>query len=294
METTGTLTGYEGASEAVSSPFEVTNCPSLPFAPKLTASVVGQGSKADGTTFAVTVESPGLGQANIHKVDLTIPAALPSRLTTIQKACVEAVFDANPASCDEGSVIGEGIVYTPVFKTPLKGPAYLVSHGGAEFPDVEFVLKGQTVEDDGVEVILDGKTYIHDGITYSKFEAAPDAPFTKFESIFPAGPHSALTPNVPEKEDFNLCKQTLTLPTEITGQSGAVISQTTPVLITGCKGVAAFKETKAEQLAKALKACRTKDRAKSKKSKRVACEKAARKKYGTTAKKTSKKKKKKK
>jgi hypothetical protein len=283
MATTGTLTAGEGApSEPVSAPFEVTNCPSLPFTPKLTASVVGQGSKTNGTTFAVTVESPGLGQANIHKVDLTIPSVLPSRLTTIQKACVAAVFEVNPASCDEGSVIGEGIVHTPVFKNPLRGPAYLVSRG-AEFPDVEFVLQGE-----GVKILLDGKTYIHAGITYSKFESAPDAPFTKFETIFPAGPHSALTPSVPETENFNLCRQSISLPTEITGQNGAFISQTTPVTITGCSGVLpskVVKPTRAQLLAKALKACK-KDK---KKGKRVACERAARKKYGSKAKKASRK-----
>jgi len=279
MAITGTLTGYEGTSEPVSYPFQATNCATLPFAPKLTASVAGQGSKADGTTFSVTVESAGLGQANIHKVDLTIPSVLPSRLTTIQKACLEAVFNANPASCDEGSLIGEGIVHTPVFKNPLRGPAYLVSHGGAAFPDVEFVLQGE-----GVKIVVDGKTYIHGGVTYSKFETSPDAPFTKFETIFPAGPHSALTPSVAENENYNLCKKSITLPTEITGQNGAFISQTTPVTITGCKGVAGFKVTKAQLLAKALKACK-KDK---KKGKRVACEKAARKKYGSTAKKSAK------
>ena len=108
--------------------------------------------------------------------------------------------------------------------------------------------------------------------------------------MFPAGPHSALTPSVPESENFNLCKQKISLPTEITGQNGAVISQTTNVAITGCTGVEAFKKvklTRAQLLAKALKACRTKYKAKSKKSKRVACEKAARKKYGSKAKKAS-------
>jgi hypothetical protein len=278
MAITGTLTGYEGTTEPVSYPFQATNCATLPFAPKLTASVVGQGSKQNGTTFSVTVESPGLGQANIHKVDLTIPSVLPSRLTTIQKACLAAVFEANPASCDEGSLIGEGVVHTPVFNNPLRGPAYLVSHGGAEFPDVEFVLQGE-----GVKVVLDGKTYIHAGVTYSKFESSPDAPFTKFETIFPAGPHSALTPSVPENENFNLCRQSITLPTEITGQNGAFIKQITPVTITGCKGVAGFKVTKAQLLAKALKACK-KDR---NKGKRVACDKAARKKYGAKAAKKS-------
>jgi hypothetical protein len=258
----------------------VSNCASLPFAPKLTASVVGHGSKADGTTFAVKIESPGLGQANIHKVDLTIPASLPSRLTTLQKACLDAVFVANPAACDEGSVIGEGIVHTPVFKNPLRGPAYLVSHGGEAFPDVEFVLQGE-----GVTIVLDGKTDIKDGVTYSKFETSPDAPFTTFETVLPAGPHSALTPSVSEAEDFSLCKTTLALPTEITAQNGAFISQDTKVAVTGCSGVLHYKATSAELLAKALKACK-KDK---KKSKRLACEKTARKKYGKKAKKTSKK-----
>ncbi len=236
---TGQITGYNGAApQNVSSPFKISNCAALPFAPKLTATVSGPGSKVNGTAFAVTVESPGLGQANIHKVDLTIPAVLPSRLTTIQKACLEAVFNANPASCDEGSVIGEGTVYTPVFKNPLKGPAYLVSHGNAAFPDVEFVLQGE-----GITLILDGKTDIKKGVTYSRFETSPDAPFTKFVSNFPAGPHSALTANVPESEDFNLCAHAkeLVIPTEITAQNGAFIPQQTQPQLTGCgAGVASF------------------------------------------------------
>ncbi|HYB23304.1 MAG TPA: hypothetical protein VED41_05870, partial [Solirubrobacteraceae bacterium] len=276
-------------SEHVEAPFQATNCASLPFKPVLTASVKGQGSKADGTTFAVKVESPGLGQANIQKVDLTLPEALPSRLTTIEKACLEKVFDANPASCDEGSVIGEGIVHTPVFKNPLRGPAYLVSHGSAAFPDVEFVLQGE-----GVTVILDGKTDIKHGITYSKFETSPDAPFTSFESIFPEGPHSAVTAYVSEAEDYNLCKKTLSIPTELTGQNGAYISEITKIAVTGCGEVKSFKETNAQKLAKALKACRTRYKARSKKAKRVACEKVARRKYGAKlARKTSRKTKKK-
>jgi len=286
LKITGELTGYEGGHAALSQPFYVSNCAALPFAPKLTASVTGQGSKTNGVTFAVTTESAGIGQANIHKVDLTLPEVLPSRLETIQKACVAAVFNANPAACNEGSVIGEATVNTPVFKKPLKGPAYLVSHGGAAFPDVEFVLQGENVT-----VILDGKTDIKKGITYSRFETAPDAPFTKFETRFPAGPHSALTAFVPEKENFNLCNSAskLVIPTTIVGQNGATIEQTTKIALEGCggvKGTKVTKLTKAQLLAKALKTCRSKY--KKKKGKRVVCEKQARKKYGTHSKKASK------
>lgn len=277
---TGALSGYEGGSLPLSYPFQATNCASLPFAPKLTASAGGHGSKAGGTNLDVKVESGGVGptgvaQENIAKVDLTIPAALPSRLTTIQKACPAPVFEAGPASCDEGSVIGEATVHTPVLKNPLKGPGYLVSHGGAEFPDVEFVLQGE-----GVTVVLDGKTDIKKGVTYSKFESAPDVPFTTFETVLPAGPHSAFTPNVPEKEDFSLCKTKLSMPTTITGQNGKVIEQDTQIAITGCGAVKSSKARKltlAQRLANALAQCRGAHRRSRKE--RTACERTARRLY---------------
>jgi hypothetical protein len=265
-----TATSIGGAHTPISSRFQAAGCQSLPFSPKLTASAVGKGSKLNGTAFAVNVTSAGLGQANIAKVDLTLPKALPSRLTTIQKACAAGVFEANPATCNEGSVIGTATIHTPLLANPLSGPAYLVSHAAASFPDVEFVLQGE-----GVTLVLDGKTDIKKGITYSRFDSAPDAPFTTFETVLPAGPHSALTSNVPEKEHYSLCKTSLTMPTEITGQNGAVIKRTTKIAVAGCKGVKASKASRAQLLAKALKACRKKtDR-----SKRLACERQARKKY---------------
>ncbi len=268
---TGSLTGGRGAAASLSYPYEATNCASLPFAPKLTATTGGQASKPNGASLNVKIESTGLGQANIAKVDLTLPQALPSRLSTIQKACVAAVFNANPAACDEGSNIGYAIIHTPVLKSPLSGPAYLVSHGGAAFPDVEIVLQGE-----GITLILDGKTDIKKGITYSRFEAAPDAPFSTFETFLPTGPHSALAAYVAESKHYSLCGANLVMPTEVTAQNGAFFKQSTPIVASGCKGVASYKVTRAQRLSKALKACRKLK----KKSKRMACEKKARKQYG--------------
>jgi hypothetical protein len=281
----GTLKGAQGAAASVSSPFQVANCASLPFAPKLTATSGGQASKLNGASLNVNVTSAGLGQANIAKVFLTLPKALPSRLTTIQKACVDSVFNVNPAGCAEGSVIGKATIHTPVLKSPLTGPAYLVAHGNAAFPDVEFVLQGE-----GITLLLDGKTDIKKGVTYSRFESTPDAPFTTFETQLPTGPHSALTANVPEKEHYSLCSTKLVMPTEITAQNGAVIKQETKIGLTGCvKASHKVKLTRAQKLKKALKACHKKHN----KAKRVACEKQARKKYGPKkAKKHSSKKKK--
>jgi hypothetical protein len=232
-----TLTGEHaiGSSEAAkssvaSSAYAASGCANLPFKPKLTAVTAGKASKAGGASLDVKVESAGLGQANIAKVVLQLPKALPSRLSTLQKACLVAVFNANPAACDEGSVIGKATIHTPLLNSPLTGPAYFVSHGGAAFPDVEFVLQGE-----GVTLILDGKTDIKNGITYSRFESTPDAPFTTFETELPTGPHSILGAYVPAKENYSLCKASLAMPTKITGQNGAVIEQSTKIAVTGCK-----------------------------------------------------------
>jgi hypothetical protein len=275
MSITGALTGVLGASEKVSSPFQVSGCENLPFKPVFQASTSGNATKANGASFVVKVASKGLGEADIEKVDLQLPKALPARLTTLQKACTEGAFDTNPASCPEGSVIGTAIIHTPVLKNPLSGPAYLVSHGGAAFPDVEFVLQGENIT-----LVLDGKTAIKNQITYSKFEAAPDAPFTTFETILPQGPHSALTSNVPAKAKFSLCGQTLQMPTEITAHNGAVIKQATKIAVQGCAAVKssrAKKLTRAQLLALALKTCHKKF--KHNKHKRQTCERQARKRF---------------
>jgi hypothetical protein len=276
----GTITGDQQTGVGVKSFFQVEGCSNLAFGPGFTASVVGEGSKADGTTFAVKVTSGGMGpngvaQAGIAKVDLQLPKQLSSRLPTLQKACLAATFEANYAACPEGSVIGNATIHTPVLKSPLSGPAYLVSHGNAGFPDVEFVLQGE-----GITLVLDGHTDIKNGITYSRFESAPDAPFTVFETILPAGPHGVLTPNVAESKHFSLCGEKLTAPTTIVAQDGATLQQNTPVAIAGCAQVKATKIkrlTRKQLLVKALKECRHKY--KHNKHKRQQCEKRARKRY---------------
>ena len=226
---TGAIASTSGARAGVSSPFEAANCAALPFKPVLTASTSGRTSKANGASLKVDLASAGIGQANIAKLDLTIPKILPARLTTLQKACTEAQFNANPAGCSGPSDIGTAVVHTPVLNNPLIGPAYFVSHGGAAFPDVEIVLQGE-----GVTIVLDGKTQIKNGVTYSRFETTPDAPFTSFEFNAPEGPYSIFTAN------RNLCAQSLAMPTIITGQNGAQIKQSTAIEVTGCSGALAI------------------------------------------------------
>lgn len=72
-----TVTSTQGAEATVASRFQVANCATLPFKPVLSAATQGHTSKRDGASLKVKITYPALGEANIAKVDLTIPAILP-------------------------------------------------------------------------------------------------------------------------------------------------------------------------------------------------------------------------
>ena len=226
LKITGTLTSTEGSSSSLSVPYQVTNCAVLAFKPKLAASTSGKSTRLDGTSLNVKLSYPaGQYDANISRVKVELPKALPSRLPTLQKACLASVFEANPAACPAASVIGHATATTPVLPVALEGPAYFVSHGGEAFPSLIVVLQGY-----GVTVHLVGTTFISKaGITSSTFKTVPDVPVGSFELNLPAGPYSALTAL------GNLCKaKSLPMPTEFVGQNGVEIHTTTKIAVTGC------------------------------------------------------------
>jgi uncharacterized repeat protein (TIGR01451 family) len=225
---TSTLTSLTGALASPSAPFQVGGCGYLPFKPTFTVATQASTSKAKGASLTVRVaQKPG--EANIHRVDVQLPKALPTRLTTLQKACTEAQFAANPAGCPEGSDVGTATAVTPILNVPLTGPAYLVSHGGAAFPELVTVLQGQ-----GVTIYLRGETDIKKGITYSKFETVPDAPISSFQLNLPEGSHSILGAYLPANAKGSMCGQTLAMPTSIEGQNGSKLTQTTRIAVSGC------------------------------------------------------------
>lgn len=222
LATESTLTGSLGTTANVSTPFQAEGCSSLAFKPTFAESTSGKPSKANGASLVTTI-TQGAGQANFKSVLVTLPKQLPSRLTTLQKACLEATFAANPLSCPSASNVGTATAVTPVLPGKMTGPAYLVSHGGAAFPDLDIVLEGN-----GVRIILVGNTDIKKGITTTKFAATPDAPFSSFTLNLPTGPHSALAAN------GDLCKPTLVMPTTLTAQNGKQVKQNTKITPTGC------------------------------------------------------------
>jgi hypothetical protein len=232
MSFSGTAYSAQGATAPLSSHFQMGSCQSLKFQPNLKVSTSGKTSRKYGASLDVKLVYPttplganqASSQSNIAQVKVDLPKQLPSRLTTLQKACLAATFEANPAACPPDSRVGTVTASTPVLPVLLTGPAYFVSYGGAKFPELVFVLQGY-----GVTVDVHAETFINRaGITSSTLRRVPDVPIASFELKLPEGPFSALAAN------GNLCATTLKLPTAFTGQNGAVIHQSTPIGVTGC------------------------------------------------------------
>ncbi len=289
--TTGVLTSADGTTAAVSSPFQDAGCKTLAFHPVFKASTQANGrSKGNGASLTVNVSThqgpttAGAGESNIAKVDVQLPISLPSRLTTLQKACTEQQFAKDPRGCPPEAMVGTAIAHTPVLPVPLEGPAILVSHAGAGFPDLDLVLQGY-----GVTVVLTGHTQITKGITFSHFETVPDAPFSSFELKLPEGPHSILAAFLPkgtlcEPLTTKTVKKTVTIkvngqtrrvkrnvketvrgglvmPTTITAQNGAVLKQNTKVAVKGCPGAKAARTAKNARRARRARTVHTNGKA---------------------------------
>ena len=220
--------------------FQASDCANLSFKPSFKVSTSGKTSRKNGASLHVKLaypKAPWGSQTNIRIVKVDLPKQLPSRLTTLQKACTAAQFEVNPAGCPAASRVGLAKAITPILPVPIEGPAYFVSYGGAKFPELVIVLQGY-----GVTINLHGETFISKaGITSSTFRTVPDQPVTSFELTLPQGQYSALAAT------GNLCTDKLRMPTLFNGQNGAVVKQSTPIAVTGCpKKKAKHKAKKAQ------------------------------------------------
>jgi hypothetical protein len=257
MSVGGEALSVLGQSAALSDPFQVGGCEALGFKPRFSVSTSGKTSRAKGASLVTKIAYPApyTSYANIAKIKVELPKQLPSRLTTLQKACLAKVFEANPALCPSASVVGHAKAITPILSVPLEGPAIFVSHGNEAFPTLTMVLQG-----DGITVDLVGTTFISKaGITSTTFKTVPDQPVSSFELTLPQAPNSALAAN------GNFCaatktvlvkrrvtvrvkghKKTVTrnvkttvtapllMPTAFTAQNGAVLTQNTKISVLGC------------------------------------------------------------
>ena len=219
------LTGDEGALASLSEHFQVANCGSLPFSPKLTLSLAGSTKRAQNPSIrALLTTNPG--EANIAYTAVTLPSTELVDNAHLRNPCTRVQFaeGSTPGErCPAGSRIGFARAITPLLERPLEGPVYLRSapENKSGLPDVVAALNGQ------IDVALDGHLdTIHGGLR-TTFETVPDAPVSKFTLTLDGGNKGLLV------NSQNLCQAPKRVGETIRGQNGIAVAQS-PFLQTPC------------------------------------------------------------
>ncbi len=174
----GVLTSTEGKSANVSSRFQVGECASLAFKPKLGVSVGSSGHTARNATvpLTTTLRMPA-GNANLRSVRVTLPKTINARLTVINRACTRAMYEIGRC---EAARAGTATAATPLLSKPLRGNVYFVKNGNP-IPDLFIALRGQVSFDLIGKVSIPNSTYLA-----TTFDSIPDVPVKRFTlKLFP-------------------------------------------------------------------------------------------------------------
>jgi hypothetical protein len=207
------------SSDPVSTPFQVNDCNSLGFKPKLKLRLFGKTHRNQHPRLRATLTARE-GDANIGRAAVALPHAIFLDQGSLSQVCTREQFAAD--ACPKRSIYGHARAFSPLLDKPLEGPVYLRSSNNL-LPDLVAALKGQ------VEIDLDGRIDSYHGGIRTTYDAVPDVPVSKFVLTLPGGKHGLLVAS------RNLCQKPVRAITRLKAQNGKKANRH-PKLKTPCKG----------------------------------------------------------
>lgn len=213
----GTLSSTAGASHQSGVRFQVGDCASLRFGPKLSLRLKGGTQRAAHPQLRAVLRQPA-GQANIDRVSVALPRSVFLEQAHIRTVCTRVQYAAG--KCPPGSVYGYAQAFSPLLDEPLAGPVYLRSSDN-QLPDLVAALDGQ------IEIDLVGRIDSVRGGIRTTFASVPDAPVSRFVLQMKGGKKSLLV------NSRDLCQGRHRATVKMTGQNGKR-HNSAPVLRSDC------------------------------------------------------------
>jgi uncharacterized repeat protein (TIGR01451 family) len=200
MSVSGLALGANDASSPLTSRFQVGNCNTLRFNPKLALALSGRGRTRSGDhpTLTATLTQPFGGQANIRTAQVALPLSLALDPANSQHVCdydIAQAVHGGAVACPTSTIVGQATAQTPLLDQPLTGPVYLVQ--GVRFgrqgqrihtlPTLLIPLRGQIGLDLRASSSVNGAQQL-----VTTFSTIPDAPVSKFTLTINGGPKGVL------------------------------------------------------------------------------------------------------
>jgi len=176
----------DDSSLTISRHFQLLNCSTLGFKPKLGIRLRGNFHRGGYPQLRATFAARGPQDSNLRRIEVEMPHAEFLAQNHIREVCSRVQFTAK--KCPAGSVYGSAVAYTPLLDQPLKGNVYLRSSTG-KLPDLVADLYSGAVR-----IIVEG----HIGPTKQGgvdafFDELPDQPLERFVMTLRGGKHGLLT-----------------------------------------------------------------------------------------------------
>jgi hypothetical protein len=206
----------------LSNRFQVGNCASLGFKPKLGLRLFG-GTKRGAHPRLVAKLTARPGDADIAGASVALPHSEFLDQAHIRTVCTRVQFAAR--ACPQGAIYGEAEATTPLLDHALSGPVYLRSSDNP-LPDLVVVLRGP--DSQPIEVDLAGRVDSVNGGIRTTFEAVPDQPVSTFTLRMQGGRKGLLV------NSRDICKSTSKATALFSAQNGRIASLR-PVLQNSCK-----------------------------------------------------------
>jgi hypothetical protein len=166
--------GDQGTAASFASPFQVVNCSSLPFKPRMTIKQLGsrkqtRRSKDPVLQFDLRTRP---GDANVKSVAVTLPTSFAIDQRHLANICSRAQLERE--RCAGRQPLGTVLTETPLLDQPLTGLAYAVS-GYGKLPHLAFILGGQVTLVPQAE-----SSSVERGHLRTTVPVVPDAPIGRF------------------------------------------------------------------------------------------------------------------
>ncbi|HXS33769.1 MAG TPA: fibronectin type III domain-containing protein [Solirubrobacterales bacterium] len=182
----------DDSSATISRHFQLLNCLTLGFRPKLGLRLRGGSRRGQYPSLRATFAARGPQDSNLKQIGVTMPHSLFLAQNHIRTVCTAEQFDAE--RCPPGSVYGHAVAYTPLFDEPLRGDVYLRS-STHKLPDLVASLRSGAVR-----IVIEGKIGPAKNGIRAFFDGVPDAPINRFVMTLDGGKGGLLV------NSANICK----------------------------------------------------------------------------------------
>jgi hypothetical protein len=175
----------DDSSATISRHFQLLNCLTLDFRPKLGMRLRGGSRRGAHPALRATFAARGPQDSNLKRIEVNMPRQLFLAQNHIRTVCTRVQFAAD--RCPAGSVYGKAVAFTPLLDEPLRGSVYLRSSSN-KLPDLVTSLRSGEIR-----IVLEGRIGPSKaGGIQAFFDELPDAPIDRFTMTLQGGKRGLL------------------------------------------------------------------------------------------------------